>query len=643
MLHAHRPHKVQLLLLLFCSTLFVSKQYALADLIEFDIEEYDDDYTSDVIVQNNYNELSSMDGSNSNVGQYSSQDRRAEPSTPKISEKNYIQTSLPNVETSKTTSWRTGFGGVTISMKNFFVSMIVIAFFFVAYATKKRHEAKLKEEKFERDLKYTISIDAGDRRLERLKVLLQLEKIPRKYHKTTVLEDGLHLVQILEACKEIDSILGQGESNKNFADQRDRLKNCKFDQGAWDTFYDSMKHESTHASEQGTIMAPYYAHCRDVFVKKYKQLVLLKEAIVRTNKNITDDERKVDGDVLQVKDEQGPNLSVIATSSSHTSTEISLNSPSLEIMKNELTTNFPLIAPEKVELMVAEKVMEYKMQQKLEKERQQFEAAKTKYTEQKANERHEENKKNKLEADEKVFKQKEQEIKLNERQHKEQLEQRKQIANTEARMKQREFDEKESEKLEKMKHDYMSMSITVGIWIFCILLSIRFKSKLLEKFSAKQHHGSMLEEMMYDILPFWLSAEYIKVGFCFLGSFFLLYYVHVVAAMLPPMYLMYIWFGNELLGIAARGRGYALWYSMLVVICYQVIPYLFFTPRGWDVAFLGIDILPVLVTIVFPLVFLLLAFVYSLNIVCANEDFECKEIIFSNVSDLIKLIFGGII
>ena len=53
-------------------------------------------------------------------------------------------------------------------------------------------------------------------------------------------------------------------------------------------------------------------------------------------------------------------------------------------MKNELTTNFPLLAPEKVELMVAEKVMEYKMQQKLEKERQHFEAAKTKYTEQKA-------------------------------------------------------------------------------------------------------------------------------------------------------------------------------------------------------------------------------------------------------------------
>ena len=468
------------------------------------------------------------------------------------------------------------------------------------------------------------------------------DKIPRKYHNTDVLKDGLYLVHILKACQEIESVLGRGDVHKNFAIKRERLKNCNFDQGAWDEFYDSMKRESTHANERDAIMALYYVQCQKIFLKRYKQLVLLKEAIMKADKNVSDDERKVDGDAVQTNDQQATDLSVIATPSSHSSTEISLNSPSLEIMKNELTARFPLIAPEKVELMVAEKVMEYKMQQKLEKERQHFEAAKTKYTEQKANERHEENKKNKLKADEKIFKQKEQEIKLNERQHKEQIEQRKQIADNEARMKQREFDEKESEKYEKMKHDYMSMSFTVGIWIFCILLSIRFKHKLLDKFSVKQHPGSMLEGIMYDVLPFWFSTEYIKVGCCFLGSFVLLYYVHVVAAMLPPMYLMYVWFGNELLGIAARGRGYALWYTMLVTICYQVIPYIFFTPRGWDVALLGIDILPVLITVVFPLVFMYLAFVFSLNIVCSTEDFECKETIFSNVWNLIELIFGDI-
>ena len=315
---------------------------------------------------------------------------------------------------------------------------------------------------------------------------MQLDKIPRKYHNTNVLKDGLYLVQILKACQELEAILGQDDVHKNFAVKRERLKNCNFDQGAWDEFYDSMKRESTHANEQDAIMALYYIKCQKIFVKRYKQLVMLKKAIMQADENVSDDERKVDGDAVQANDQQATDLIVIATPSSHISTEISLNSPSLDIMKNELTARFPLIAPEKVELMVAEKVVEYKMQQKLEKERQHFEAAKTKYTEQKANERHEENKKNK-EADEKVFKQKEQEIKLNERQHKEQLEQRKQIANNEARMKQREFDEKESEKHEKMKHDYMSMSFTIGIWIFCILLSIRFKTKLLEKFSVKQH------------------------------------------------------------------------------------------------------------------------------------------------------------
>ena len=126
------------------------------------------------------------------------------------------------------------------------------------------------------------------------------------------------------------------------------------------------------------------------------------------------------------------------------------------------------------------------MQQKLEKERQHFEAAKRNILSKK---RMKDMKKTKKQTRSRRegFKQKEQEIKLNERQHKEQLEQRKQIANNEARMKQREFDEKESEKHEKMKHDYMSMSFAIGIWIFCILLSIRFKNKLLEKFSVKQH------------------------------------------------------------------------------------------------------------------------------------------------------------
>ena len=51
MLRAHCFHKVHLLLLVLCSAL-ASNRYALADLIEFDIEEYDDDYTSGVIFQN---------------------------------------------------------------------------------------------------------------------------------------------------------------------------------------------------------------------------------------------------------------------------------------------------------------------------------------------------------------------------------------------------------------------------------------------------------------------------------------------------------------------------------------------------------------------------------------------------------------
>ena len=629
-----------MLLLVLCSAL-ASSRYALADLIEFDIEEYDDDYTSGVIVQNSDNGLKTIDDSEWNAGQYS-RDNPAEPSIPKISEKQYIQTSSPNVETSKTWSWSEGISGATLSNNQLFVLVVVMIILFVAHAVKKQHEAKVNEKKFKCDLDYIFSINSTGEKHEKLKSLLQLDKIPRKYHNTNVLKDGLYLVQILKACQELEAILGQDDVHKNFAVKRERLKKCNFDQGAWDEFYDSMKRESTHTNEQDAIMALYYIKCQKIFVKRYKQLVMLKEAIMQADKNVSDDEQKVDGDAVQANDQQATDLSVIATPSSHISTEISLNSPSLEIMKNELTARFPLIAPEKVELMVAEKVMEYKMQQKLEKERQHFEAAKTKYTEQKANERHEENKKNKLEADEKVFKQKEQEIKLNERQHKEQLEQRKQIANNEARMKQREFDEKESEKHEKMKHDYMSMSFAIGIWIFCILLSIRFKNKLLEKFSVKQHPGSMLEGIIYDVLPFWFSTEYIKVGCCFLGSFVLLYYVHVVAAMLPPIYLMYIWFGNELLGIAARGRGYALWYTMLVTICYQVIPYIFFTPRGWDVALLGIDILPVLITVVFPLVFVYLAFVFSLNIVCATEDFECKETIFSNVWNLVQLIFGDI-
>ena len=102
MLRAHCFHKVHLLLLVLCSAL-ASNRYALADLIEFDIEEYDDDYTSGVIFQNSDDELKTIDGSYSNAGQYS-RDSHAELSIPKISEKQYIQTSSPNVETSKTTN-----------------------------------------------------------------------------------------------------------------------------------------------------------------------------------------------------------------------------------------------------------------------------------------------------------------------------------------------------------------------------------------------------------------------------------------------------------------------------------------------------------------------------------------------------------
>ena len=100
---------------------------------------------------------------------------------------------------------------------------------------------------------------------------------------------------------------------------------------------------------------------------------------------------------------------------------------------------------EKIESMVADKMLDYKMKQKLEMDRQKFEINKTIAIEQKNDERHKENKKEKEKANEKAFKLKEQEIKLNERQHKENLDQQKNIANNQARQKQQEFDQKEME------------------------------------------------------------------------------------------------------------------------------------------------------------------------------------------------------
>ena len=112
--------------------------------------------------------------------------------------------------------------------------------------------------------------------------------------------------------------------------------------------------------------------------------------------------------------------------------------------------------------------------------------------------------------------------------------------------------------------------------------------------------------------------------------------------MLPPMGLVYSWFGEDIYDILERGKGYALWYILLVVFCYQMIPYIFFSSRGWDVHIFGVDILPFLIKLFFPFVFVCVAYYCSLNIICGAEDTTCRDMIWENVWNVVAFIIGDL-
>ena len=133
--------------------------------------------------------------------------------------------------------------------------------------------------------------------------------------------------------------------------------------------------------------------------------------------------------------------------------------------------------------------------------------------------------------------------------------------------------------------NYIEYTVHVHVYPCCLvmymnniqLLCMKFRLSLIEKFNGEAASNSIFETMFYNVMPTWFSVEYFELLLCFLGSALLMVYSNMLFAMLPPMGLVYSWFGEDIYDILERGKGYALWYILLVVFCYQMIPYIFFS------------------------------------------------------------------
>jgi hypothetical protein len=626
--------KIMIALLLLISV----TRFAHADLIEFDIDEYDDDYSDD------YDPAPLPKATSSDSHPPPSSKQQHIPTTSKKNIDIVHTTNTLNTESANMFSMN--------ALKSSVGFIVILVSIVIIHAYKKQEKRKRKEVHYQNNLRDIFLQKSINDVISSLNKILTVENIPKKYHNTALLGDGLYLIQVLKELNNVKQLLQRinnvKEGNDVLGIQMSFLKDgtyCRNNE--WQDMYKNLKNNINNTSTV-TIISSYYTRYCNQFIKEYEEFKLIKKTLENKLQCRKDDEVKVDGDVMHVSNGVtsivAPPTTMLQSSSSASS--ITLNSPTVEKIKMELTASFPLIAPKKVELMVAEKMLDYKMKQKLEMDRRQFEFAKTQYTEQKKDERHEETKKDRKEINEKSFKLKEQEIKLNEQQHRENLEQQKSIARTEAMMRQRDYNEKEMEKLEKLKHDYMSMSFTIGMWIFCLVLCIRFKHKMIGKLYNTQHQNgnSLVGKMISNVLPPWCTYERMQLLLCGFGSLTLwnsMLFSYV--AILPPMYLVYTWFGDDLLYIVLNGKGYTIWYVGMVFFCYQVVPYFFLSSRGYDIAVLGIDVLPVFVTIVFPLLFAYISFYYSLNIVCSNDDTNCKDMIFETVRNLFTIIVGDVL
>ena len=612
-----------------------------ADIIEFDVDEYD----------SNYETLDSLPPSFPT----------SEPSNAPPTKAEYVETASSKIEIVTTKETTNNVVTTVITKATRLIIFIgILCFILYLHMNNMQFHKEKKEKKFEKGIEnaFTANVKYNDK-IKAIKTLLEPEIIPKKYHNTSLLQDGLYLLNILKQCKYVDDTLISINNINNDVKQEQDCNEAKIAilndsnilHNECKNMYETLK--NNNKTNTKTIITSYYTHYSNEFIQKYEDIKSMKNILENyiINNNRKDDEQKVDGDVMYLNSSDNNNNNamtaivgspMIHTNINNSNTAITLNSPSVEEMKSQMKLAFPLIKAEKIESMVADKMLDYKMKQKLEMDRQKFEINKTIAIEQKKDERHKENKKEKEKANEKAFKLKEQEIKLNERQHKENLDQQKNIANNQARQKQQEFDQKEMEKQEKLKYEYMYMSLTLGVWIFCIVLCMKFRLSLIEKFNGEAASNSIFETMFYNVMPTWFSVEYFELLLCFLGSALLMVYSNMLFAMLPPMGLVYSWFGEDIYDILERGKGYALWYILLVVFCYQMIPYIFFSSRGWDVHIFGVDILPFLIKLFFPFVFVCVAYYCSLNIICGAEDTTCRDMIWENVWNVVAFIIGDL-